>query len=263
MTRNKESENQEDEEKKSAIANTDETSWDRIRRELFPTTMFRNLPEKEANYSDLLVDTIANSSSCYPHEGDVVARFDEIFELVFRIHETLEYRYEKFGVFPTRPNSPARRKVRIDLRPTIRNLRHLGSRIGCIWSSGGNPDDPVMIDCVGFVLWADSGFHGFNSNLRTRVLEYSIRSYFRDIIEEVCIGAFSLSWQGAFEAYELTDSPSQEGEDSEFRRIARRAILGWMLFPERKPFSGTMEDLGSEAIARMIFKEFDEDRRYQ
>lgn len=263
MTRNKESENRKEDQNKNAIGITDATHWDAIRSGLFSNRGFRDIPDNESESIDVLIDTLANSSSCYLRDGDVVARFDELFELVFRIRETLAYRYQKYGIFRAHSGLPATRKIRIDMRPAHDKLSHLGSRIRCIWSSGGRPDDSVMIDCAGFVIWADSGFDGFSSNLSASLLEYRMRSYFEDIVEQVGLWSLSLSWQDAFDAYELKGNPAEEDDDCEFRRLARKAILGWMLFPESKPFTGEMGDVGSEAIARMIFKEFDEDRRYQ
>ena len=268
MIKTNERMNEKEDKRKNDRAITDATSWDRIREELFPSTMFRKLPKKELDSCELLVDTIANSSKCYSDEGDVVARYDEVFELVFKIQPTLLRRYEWHnGQLILRRSRFRRltimRPILMEMRPSHKSLYHLGSQIACVWGKGGNSDDPVMNDCAGFVLWADSGFPGFAGNLSTSLIEYRMRTYFGDIVDRERVRTFSLDWEDVFEAYETAEHHSHEDDESDFERIARRTILGWMLFPDSKPFTEPVEEMDSYEVARKIFEEFDEDRRYQ
>ena len=86
-------------------------------------------------------------------------------------------------------------------------------------------------------------------------------THFREIVDNVRIQTFHMSWDAVFEIYE---SEIACLEESDFECIARRTFLGWLLFPDKRPFSSEMDDLGSDEIVGMLIEESTNgDRRYQ
>jgi len=258
---------------------TDATSWDRIRSELIPIEMFRELPDKEKESCDLLVDAIANSIICYPMEGDVVAKLGDNFELIFRVRRTLERRdrFERFGIGGVPDGQflasgiSYRRPIELDIRHSSPSFHDLAAPYTCVWAEDSGPHEGVFRDCVGFVQWAESGFPGFpmgstsrvfhRIRLHLEVLEYSMLAHFREIVDQVRVQTFPMSWDAVFESYE---SAIAELDESEFESLVRCTLLGWILFPEKRPFPGTIDQMGSDEIVRALIEESTyEDRRYQ
>ena len=124
-------------------------------------------------------------------------------------------------------------------------------------------ETPVMHDCVGFVQWVDSGFPGFRNNLSTTLAQYTIKTTITDVVDQIRISTYSRSWHALMAEYEGARNKFEDSGESNFEWLARLMILEWILFPERSPLEEEIENTASEEIARKIFEELDEDRRYQ
>ena len=86
-------------------------------------------------------------------------------------------------------------------------------------------------------------------------------THFREIVDQVRVETFHMSWDAVFEYYE---SANAEFDESEFESLVRCTLLGWLLFPEKRPFPGTIDQMGSDEIVRALIEESTyEDRRYQ
>ena len=271
MMRNNESNIEKNGKTTNASTVTDTTAWDLIQARLFPGAMIGKLPENEQKSCDMLVDAIANSPNCWADSGDAVARFGDFFELVFRIQVTLMKRYKWHRGRLIKDQSSAylhprrgsfRRPIVMEVRPALGSLGHMSSQIGCVWGEGGDEKTTVMHDCVGFVQWADSGFEGFG-NLSTSLAQYQMKTTITDMVDQIRVRSYSLSWHGLMGEYERARAHFEKSGGSDFEWLARLTILEWSLFPERSPFERCIEDVSTEEVARKIFEEFEEDRRYQ
>ena len=80
-------------------------------------------------------------------------------------------------------------------------------------------------------------------------------------MDRVRVQTFHMSWDAVFEAYELVN---ENFDESEFESWARCTVLRWILFPENRPFSGTIDEMDSDEIVRALIEESTYgDRRYQ
>ena len=271
MMRNNERNEEMNEQTTNATTVTDATAWDLIQAQLFPGAMIGKLPENEQKSCEMLVDAIANSPNCWADDGDAVARFGDFFEIVFRLRNTLMKRYkwhqgrliqDKSSGYLNPRRGSFRRPIVMEVRPALGSLVHMSSQIGCVWGEGGDKETPVMFDCMGFVQWADSGFEGYR-NLSTSLAEYRIKTTITDIVDQIRVRSYSQSWHGLMRKYERARAHFEESGGSDFEWLARLTILEWTLFPERSPFEGDIEDVSTYDVARKIFEEFEEDRRYQ